>query len=89
MGRFLSHGALPSIEALINNAAAQARLVRAELREKATAKIETASVRTSLKEGSSFATSLFHLDAVKKAEDCCKMAPFPITVYAAQPAPQQ
>ena len=89
MGRFLSHGALPSIEVLINNAAAQARSILTELREKATARIKTASVRTSLKEGSLFATSLFHLDAVKKAEDCCKMAPPPITVLATQPAPQQ
>ena len=80
MGRFLSHGALPSLEALISNAAAQARQVRAEMREKATARIKTASVRSSLKEGSLFSTSLFHVDAVKKAEDCCKMAPPPITV---------
>ena len=89
MGRILAHGALPTIEVLINNAAAQDRSIRAELREKATARIKTASVRTSLKEGSLFATSLFHVEAVKKAEDCCKMAPPPITVYATQPAPHQ
>ena len=88
MGRFLSHGALPSLEALITNAAANARQVRAELREKATAKIKTTSVRSSLRKGSLFSTSLFHTDAVKKAEDCCKMPPPPpITVYATPSAP--
>ena len=87
MGRFLWHGSLPSLEALITNAAANARQVRAELQEKATAEIKTASVGSSLKKGSLFSTSLFHTDAVKKAEDCCKMAPPPITVYSTLSAP--
>ena len=89
MGRFLSHVTLPSLEVLIGNEAANAHQVRAELREKATARIKTASVRSSRKEGSLFSTSLFHVDAIKKAEDCSKMAPPPITVYATQSAPQQ
>ena len=43
MNRFLSHGALPSQEEVIQNAASAARKISADLREKATARIKSAS----------------------------------------------
>ena len=88
MGRFLSHGTLPTIELALQNAAATARRVRADLREKVTARVKTASVRSRLREGSLFSTSLFHENTVKKAEDYCKMVP-PVIDFCAAQASQQ
>ena len=66
-----THGTLESLVVAIHNSATTARRIRAEMRNKATSRIKMDRVRTSLRGGSLFSASLFHEDAVRKAEDCC------------------
>lgn len=80
--RINNHLFIPIFQTLITNTTGQAKQIRYELREKATAEIKTHSIKSSLKEGSLLSLGLFDEEAVRKAEECYKSTPPSVHIHA-------
>jgi len=75
LGSIQADGVLPMIRTSIANATEQAKKIRFEIREKATANCKAPGIKTSLQDGSAFTTGLFDESAVAKAVDIQKTNP--------------
>ena len=74
---------IPTAQTLITSAASHAKQFPFEIREKPVADTKPYNVRVTLREGSCFSVGLFDDEFVRKAENCFRIAPPPVHIYAA------